>query len=152
MKGLNRIDEHAGDLPGAPADDLERRLMEVLERETVVEVALATQSGLHAVPPSVVGPRKTHDELPAGIEAGQAHRRHDRFGSAHVKRDLVEARHRFELGRVLGDDRVKRPQHRAKRLHALQALGHPLLVARKAGDVDAVRPADIERPVPIEIL
>src|SRR2546428_3485985 len=104
MKGLNRIDEHAGGPPGAPADDLERRLMEVLERETVVEVALATQSGLHAVPPSVVGPRKTHDELPAGIEAGQAHRRHDPLGSPHVKPDPVEAPHPFLAWPGTGDD------------------------------------------------
>ena len=107
--------------------------------------------GLHAVPPAVIGAREADDELPARVEPRQPHGRHDRLGAAHVEGDLVQLRDRPEQRDVLGDDRVERPQHRTEIPHALQAPGHPVLVAPEAGDVDPVRAAHVERPVPVEV-
>ncbi len=45
----------------------------------------------------------------------------------------------------------KRSQHGAERLDALQALRHPLLVAREPGHVEPVRAAHVERPLPVEV-
>jgi hypothetical protein len=90
MKGLDGIDEHAGNFPGAPSDDHQRGRMHVLEGETIVERPLAAEPGLHAVPPAVVGPGKAHDELPARIEARQPDGGHDRLGATHVEGHFVE--------------------------------------------------------------
>jgi hypothetical protein len=46
---------------------------------------------------------------------------------------------------------MQRPQHGAEVLDALDTPADPLLAAADAGDVHAVRPADVDRPVPVEV-
>ncbi len=125
--------------------------MEILEGEAVVEIPLAPEAGLHAVPPAVIGPGEGDDELPARVEARQPYGGHDRLGAAHVKGHLFELRDGSQERDVLGHHRMERPQHRAEVLDALQAPGHPLLVPIEAGHVDPVRAAHVERPAPVEI-
>ena len=126
--------------------------MQILEREAIVQRALAPEPGLHTVPPSVIRAREAHDQLAPGVEPRQPRGGHDGFGAAHVKRHLVEPRDGLEARDVLRDDRMEWTEHEPEVLGALEAARHPLLVARRAGHVDPVRAAHVERPVPVEML
>ena len=152
MERLNRVDEHSGDLPRTQLDDGQRCRVQILQRQTVVDRALAAEAGLHAIPPSVVGARKADDEPAARVESRKTHRRHDRFGTAHVKRHLVEAGNVLQHRDVLGHERMQRPEDGPEILHALPSTFDPFLVPIEAGDVEPVRAAHIERPVAVQIL
>ena len=150
MEGLHRVDQHRRDLARPPPDDVERRRIEVLEGEAVVEGPLAAETRLHPVPPAVIGAGEAHDELAAGVEARQPYRGHHRLGAAHVEGHLVEARDTPEQRDVLRGDRVQRAQDRTEVAHPLEAPGHPFLVAAEPGHVHAVGAAHVEGRVPVE--
>src|SRR5262249_61308752 len=52
---------------------------------------------------------------------------------------------------VLRGERMKRAEARAELRAQLESPRHPLLVAREPGDVEPVRPADVERPLPVQV-
>jgi hypothetical protein len=125
--------------------------MEILERQAVLDTALAAKTGLHAVPPAVIRPREADDQLAARVEAGQPDRRHDRLGAAHVERHLVEPGDLTQARDVVGDDGVQRSQHGPQLAYPLEPLRHPVLVPLDARDVDPIPAADIERPVTVQV-
>ena len=165
MERLDRVHEHPGDLTPATADDVERRRVQILEREAIVQRALAPEPGLHTVPPSVIRAREAHDQLAPGVEPRQPRRGHDGFGAAHVKRDLVEPRDGLEPCDVLRDDRMdaqrgarahRRPSERSfgRDVHRVRTTPAPHGAQRAAGrktDPEALvarkpHPAHQQRP------
>src|SRR5262245_17575686 len=138
MERLHGVDEHTRNLFRSPANDSKRCRVEVLEREAIVETALTAQPWLYPVPPAVIGPRKTHDQLPAGIKTCQPHGGHDSFGTTHMKGHFVHMRHGFEQSNVVGHQGMERAQHWTEVPHSFPALMHPLFVALKARHIDAV--------------
>jgi len=72
--------------------------VKVLECEDVGHGALRARSGLHAVPPSVVGADELDDQGALGVEAGQAHGAHHGLGARAVEGDLWR-RERYALVR-----------------------------------------------------
>src|SRR5215472_15164104 len=151
VERLNRIDDHSGDIPFHPANGVERSEIDVLQRDAVVDLSLAAQPRLYAVPPSMIGARETDDRFPMCVKSRESDRGHDGFGPAHMERYLVQPGYGLEHGNVFSDDRMKRPQDGTQVLHALPSLLHPFLVLIVAGDVDSVRAGHIEGPLIVDI-
>ncbi len=151
VKRLNRVDDDTGDLMFQSANGVKGRRMEILQRETVTNVPFTAEAGLHAVPPAVIRPGKTHDQFATSVESGEPDRSHDGFGTAHVKGDFVQFGDGLELCDVVGDDRVQGPQHGPQIFHALPALLHPFLIAIIARDIDTVGAGNIQRPMSVDV-
>src|SRR5262245_28491824 len=100
----------------------------------------------------MIGAREANDAAPACIEACEAHRRHDGLGAAHVEGDLVQTRDGLEQAYVLLDHGVHRSEDRPELLDLLPTLLDPRLVAVEPGDVQAVRTADIQGPITVQVL
>jgi hypothetical protein len=75
---LQRIDQHAGDIV-ARLQHFERAFTQVAQGIHVVDIALVADTGLHAVPPAVVGAAQAHQMRFAGVIARQADGLHDGF-------------------------------------------------------------------------
>src|ERR1700722_5229693 len=148
MKRLNGVYKNARNFVCTSAKNIQRRRMKVLESQTVSNRPLATESRLHAVPPAVIGASEAYNQLPAGVESRQPDRGHHRFGAAHMKRHFVQFRNGFQKVDVFCNHRMQGAQNRAKVLNSFPALFHPFLVKVEPGDVESVRTADIEVPIP----
>ena len=119
VEALERVDDDAGDFIFSGANRVERRGGHVLEWENVGDLTLVARSGLHAVPPAVVGAGEGDHELAPRVERGESDRAHDGLGARHVERHLVELGHRLDHREVLADDGVERAEHRAQVLGSL---------------------------------
>ena len=82
----------AGDLPGPPADQIAATPGGDPSASDSRRGRARCRGPAARRPTSRDTRRRRHDELAARVEAGQAHRGHDRLGTAHVERHLVELR------------------------------------------------------------
>ena len=86
------------------------------------------------------------------VKAAEAYGAHDRLGAAHVEGDLVEAGDRTQLRQHREDRRVQRAEHVwSESLHSLEAVSQSLLVKIVSNHVDAVRTADVEAFVAVDV-
>ena len=77
--------------------------MHILEAHTIVHGAFAAETGLHTIPPAMVGADKANDKLPSGIEAREADRGHHRFRAAGMEGYFVETGNTLQKLHVVGD-------------------------------------------------
>ena len=99
----------------------------------------------------MIGARETHDQFAAGVKPGQPDCGHHRLGAAHVERNFIEFRDRFEDSYVVGDDGMEGTQHRAELLHPVKPSLHPFLVTVESGHVESVGTAYVESPMTIKV-
>src|SRR5215472_3020092 len=151
MEGLHGVHQNRRDLTCATPDQLEGRGVHVLQREAVDKGPLATEAGLHAVPPAVVCPGEAHDESTPRVEARKANRGHHRLGAAAVEGDLVELREAAEDLDVFRHDRVEWAEHCAHVLYTLKTSSHPFLVLLITGHIDSVGATHVQIPASVEI-
>ena len=150
MQGLERIDQHAGDV-APPPQHAQRRFGHVGKRIGFVRRRRIADAGLHVAPPAVIGAAKAHQMRSAGMIARQPHRLHDGFGARHMKRYLVEPGNFLEEFDVLDDQRMVGAEHRAKLAHPRRAALDGFLVKIVTENVDAVGAAQIVAAIAVQI-
>ena len=105
MQRLQRVDQDARDVISRP-QDLNGRVIHLLEQVDVTDAPRIADAGLHAVPPAVIGAAELHDVRSARVIPREADRLHHRLGARHVERHLVQARDLAQAPRIVDHERV----------------------------------------------
>ena len=129
MQGLQRVHQHAGDVV-ALAQHAQRVLVHVLQRIGVRRRDGIADSGLHVLPPAVVGAAEADQVRTPRVIAREAHRLHHRLGAGHVERNLVQPGNFAQATRVVRDRGMVGAQNCAQRGRARTTFGHAFLVER----------------------
>eukprot|EP00958_Prasinococcus_capsulatus_P000189 scaffold13_cov377-Prasinococcus_capsulatus_cf.AAC.26 len=142
VEHLQRVHDHASNFAASSRDALQGGLIHVLQHQAVPHDSLVPGARLNTIPPPV-GPLR--------VEAGEAHSAHHGFCAGHIEGDFVQAGNLLENADVVHHQRMHRAKDRSDILHALQASSEELLVHVVATHVEAIRAANVERPVAIQI-
>ncbi len=150
MKGLKRIDQHAGDVAATP-QHAQRILRHVLERVSLMRGRGVAETRLHVAPPAVIGSAEAHEVRSARMIAREPHGLHDRLGAGHMKRHRIEPGHLPQPFDIVGDHRVIGAEHRAERGDPMPAPLQAVLVEIVSEQVHAIGAGEVVGGVAVEI-
>jgi hypothetical protein len=150
MQGLQRVDQHAGDIATRP-QHLECGRVHVFERIGFARLHRIAHAGLHIAPPTVIRAAESHQMRALRVIARQPHGLHDRFRAGHVERDFIESRNREQAPDILRSQRVIGAQHRPQLTYSRGAGVDAFFVKIVSEYIDAVRARDIVKAVSVEV-
>ena len=151
MQGLQRVHQHTGNIPTRP-QHAQRTFMHVTQSVGGVCRHWVSGTGLHLVPPAMVGTTKADDVAAPGVVARKAHRLHHCFGARHVERHLIQAGNLAQPLQVVQHAGVVSPENRAQALDSLGTFFDTRFVEVVAKQVDAVGARQIKQAVAVNIV